>query len=392
MSENDLEKARKDINRIDEQILDALEERMEVAGRVARYKMRHALPVLDPQREQAVIDNRTARAQAAGLPAGTAELFRIIMRMSRSRQEEILAQLAAEKELGTAKAAYQGVPGANSHLALVRFLGEDIEAIHFDTFEDVFQAVESGSAAYGVLPIENSFTGSVLQVYDLLGQYAVYVVGERSLPISHALVGVPGASLANIRTVLSHEQALAQCARFFKDHPQISGQPYYNTAGAAKFVSEQKDPQTAALANPYAAHIYGLRVLIPEAATSPNNTTRFILISARPYGGSDANKALVRFTLAHAPGTLAQALSHFASYGLNMAKIESRPVHERNFEYAFYADFEGPGVAPLIHRAVEGDASIFADLRILGIYRKQKTESGRLTPGEDAETENAQNA
>lgn len=374
MSQNELEKARQEINRIDDTILDALEERMQIAEQVARYKMQHGLPVLDPQREQAVIDNRSARARRAELPEGTAELFRVIMAMSRARQEELLAVLARDRHRDRIVAAYQGVPGAHSHLALQRMLGTDVEAQSYETFEAVFAAVESGDAAYGVLPIENSYAGSVLQVYDLLGKYAVHIVGERSVPIRHALCAVPGASMDTIAAVYSHEQALEQCQQFFRDHPGIRPHPFYNTAGAAQFVAQQADPTLAAISSAHAAAIYGLDVLMTDLETSKDNTTRFLLIAARPYVGRDANKALVRFTLAHAPGTLAQAMTHFASHGLNMTKIESRPVHDRNFEYAFYVDFEGAGVGPLVRRAIEDDSTVFADLHVLGIYKKERAQ------------------
>lgn len=373
MEQNELDKARQDINRVDDMILDALEERMQVAERVARYKVEHGLPILDPQREQAVIDNRTARANRAGLPDGTDELFRVIMAMSRARQEQLLAVLAEHRTPERLVAAYQGVPGAHSHFALQRMLGAGIETQHYETFEAVFAAVERGDAAYGVLPIENSYAGSVLQVYDLLGRYAVHIIGERSVPIRHALCAAPGASMETIRTVYSHEQALEQCARFFREHPNIEPRPYYNTAGAAQFVSEQDAPEFAAISSTHAAAIYGLDVLMTDLESSSENTTRFILIASRPYVGRDANKALVRFTLAHAPGTLAQAMTHFSSYGLNMTKIESRPVHERNFEYAFYVDFEGAGVGPLVRRAIEEDSTLFADLHVLGIYKKDRS-------------------
>lgn len=370
---NELELVRQDINRIDNAILDALEERIQLADRVARYKMQHELPILDPRREQSIIESCSARARDAGLPEGTADLFRIIMRMSRERQEQVLISLAADSANGEVIAAYQGVPGANSHLALQSMLGEDIQTRAYETFEGVFAAVEGGEAAYGVLPIENSYTGSVLQVYDLLGRYAVYIVGERSIPIRHSLSVLPGTAMEDIRAVYSHEQALGQCAQFFREHTQIEARPFYNTAGAAQFVAQKKDPTLAALANEHAAATYGLEVLLAEVETSKENETRFLLIAARPYRGRDANKALVRFTLAHTPGSLAQALTHFASYGLNMAKIESRPVHHRNFEYVFYADFEGPGVGPLVRRAIEEDSVLFSDTRILGVYRKDRS-------------------
>lgn len=383
MSENELEQARLRINRIDDQILEALDTRMRVAEDVARYKAAHRLPILDAAREQEVMRDRVERSRERGLPEGAEELFRIILRMSRERQDRVMHELSGDSEDAPIRAGYQGVPGANSHLALQNMLGESIDAQSFASFEDVFAAVQNGDVAYGILPVENSYTGSVMQVYDLLGKYDVQIIGECSLPIRHALAAVPGACLEDIAAVYSHEQALRQCAEFFGEYPKIEARPFYNTAGAAQYVAEQNDASVAAICNEHAAKTYGLEVLLSDIEASQHNTTRFLLIAAQPYHGSDATRALLRFTLAHEPGSLAQALTHFASYGLNMTKIESRPAVDRNFEYVFYVDFEGVGVGAMVLRALEGAAPLFADVSILGVYPK-----GQLpAPGDDAAEE-----
>lgn len=362
----DLEKARQRIDETDRKLLDLLAERMQIAEDVAAYKTAHGLPVLDEVREQRVLQDRTAAAQQRGLPDGIHDVFRAIMRMSRQYQRDLLVR---ESQPGR-RAAFQGVPGANSHLALVEFLGDNIDAMACETFEEVFRAVERGEAAYGVMPIENSFAGSVVQVYDLLAAFEVFIIAEKQLRIDHMLVGLPGTELEDIHTVYSHEQALAQCSEFFRAHPQIVQHPYYNTAGAAKFVSEQQDQSCAALANSCAAQLYDLEILEETVNTSRENTTRFILIASQPYRGTDANKATVTFRLAHQPGALAEALTHFASHGLNMVKIESRPLRDRNFEYNFYVDFEGREVRPKLERAIQEDSLLFSDIRILGVFKK----------------------
>lgn len=377
MSELNLSGIRTQIDSMDEDIVELLGRRMQLAEQVARYKASHGLPVLDEQRERAVVEDRSALAAAFGLPPeGIGELFELIMRMSRERQQEILEADAAADNGIPRIAAFQGVPGANSHVALIHLLGERMASQAYDTFEQVFAAVESGEAAYGVVPVENSYAGSVAQVYDLLGRYNVHIVGETSLPISHALAVCKGSSLDDITHVYSHEQALAQCRPFFEAHPSIEAHSFYNTAGAAKFVAEQNNPQFAALANSYAAKLYGLDVLEPALEATPDNTTRFLLVAAAPYRGADANKAAVRFTLAHVPGSLATALQHFALCELNMVKIESRPLKDRNFEYVFYVDFEGAGIGPRVHKALAADQTVFADVRVLGVYRMRKRIGG----------------
>lgn len=362
---NELTDARQRIDAVDRELLALVQKRMAIAEDVAAYKQQHGLPVLDEQREQQVIAERAARAAALGLPEGSEDLFRTLIRMSRLRQEETIQQADVPR-----RAAFQGVKGANSHMAVAAFLGEEMEGLPVPTFENVFESVASGESAYGVLPVENSYAGSVVQVLDLLQAYDVYVVGEKSLPIDHALCALPGTDFDDIRTVYSHEQALAQCREFFREHPQMEEQPFFNTAGAAEYVSGSGDHTKAALCNTYAARLYGLDVLVPSANTSRDNTTRFILIASRPYGGSDADKASVTFSLAHRPGSLAQALAHFSAHGLNMVKIESRPLKERNFEYRFYCDFEGDGVRDRLEAAIRAGNVLFSDIRVLGAYVK----------------------
>ena len=360
---NELTEARQRIDQLDRKLLELISERMEVAEDVAAYKDEHGLPVLDEQREQQLIEDRAIRAADLGLPEGTGELFQILLRMSRARQQEMLGKAGVPR-----KAAFQGVRGANSHMALVRFVGEEMESIACSTFEEVFQRVSSSEAAYGVLPIENSFAGSVVQVLDLLSAYDVHVVGEKSLPIDHMLASVPGADLTTIRKVYSHEQAIAQCAAFFHENPQMEPKPFYNTAGAAEFVAQSADPARAALCSEYAAELYGLQILEPFVNSSRDNTTRFILVASKPYSGKDANKACLTFSLAHQSGPLARALTHFSAHGLNMVKIESRPLKDRNFEYRFYVDFEGSGVREKLDAAIQEDSTLFSDLRVLGAY------------------------
>ena len=362
----ELEKAREKIDDTDRKLLDLIAERMQIAKEVAAYKIRHGLPVLDEVREQQVLQSRTAAAAQRGLPDGIRDVFRAVMRMSRQYQRDLVTQ----EPLQSRRAAFQGVPGANSHMALMELLGENMESMPCETFEEVFRAVESGQAAYGILPIENSFAGSVAQVYDLLAVFEVFIIAEKRLRIDHMLLGLPGARFEDIETVFSHEQALAQCSDFFRAHPHIAQRPYYNTAGAAKFVSEQRNIHFAALANSFAAQLYDLQILEESVNSSRANTTRFILISSRPYAGSDANKAAVTFRLAHQPGALAEVLTHFAAHGLNMVKIESRPLRDRNFEYSFYIDFEGMEVRPKLEKAIQEGSLLFSDIRILGVYRK----------------------
>lgn len=374
MQKNALTDAREKIDQIDRELLDLIRRRMDVADEVGTYKREHHLPVLDEQREQKLLSDRRQRASALGLPDDVEELFGVLLKMSRDRQKAIVRGTERPR-----RAAFQGVPGANSHMALISFLGEEAESIACDRFADVFAAVSGGEADFGVVPIENSYAGSVVQVLDLLSLYDLNIVAEKSLPVDHMLAALPGASLDGIRNVYSHEQALAQCAPFLQDHPQMTAQPFYNTAGAAAFVAQSGDLSAAALCSEYAAQLYGLKILYRNANASRDNTTRFILVAPEPYVGEDANKAAIVFSLVHKPGTLAGVMSHFAAHGLNMVKIESRPLKDRKFEYRFFVDFEGADVRTKLDKAIRVDPSLFTGVRLLGAYVSQEPRPERST-------------
>ena len=210
----DLTQCRAEIDAIDTQLIALFEERMRVARDVAYYKQAHHMDILDSSREQAVLDSRAARVSEDALRQPAIELFRELMRLSREEQRRCLDALNTSKAV-----AYCGVPGAFSESAVVGFFGEDCERVHFRTFEEVFAAVAQGQVKYGVVPVENSSSGSVNDVYDLLGKYACHIVGEQLVRVEHCLLGVPGATLADIKTVFSHEQGFAQCPRFLAEHP-----------------------------------------------------------------------------------------------------------------------------------------------------------------------------
>lgn len=365
---NELEKLRKQIDEVDLQIVEAFEKRIAIAKKVAEYKVENGLAVLDSGREKQVLEKRVGMLINPAYEMDVRRLFELLMSISRGAQQKIVREDEKTAHIETARCvAFQGVRGAYSQQALFEVFGQDAKAKAYISFEDVFSAVRDGSAEYGVLPIENSFTGSVLPVYDLLADGGVYITGEHRLKINHSLFGVAGAKLPDVREVYSHEQALSQCAGYFAGR-DIRLIPYYNTAAAAKHIAELGDKTKAAIASCYAGEVYGLKMLAENINTSSENTTRFIVISRKMAEDGNANKATVRFVLTHKPGSLAHALDVFSKYGLNMTKIESRPLPGRNFEYAFYVDFEGEHIAGDVGRAVGDAAGDIAEARILGIY------------------------
>ncbi|MDL2237796.1 chorismate mutase [Christensenellaceae bacterium OttesenSCG-928-K19] len=363
-----LEELREEIDRIDGNIIELFEKRMQCAKEVAQYKQERGMQVLDSSRERQVLEQREKLLRNKGLSAYNKRLFLLLMELSRAYQRCFLVLNEGRQVLATNDmVVFQGEPGANSQAALVCFFGKDVRMEHYATFEQVFQAVNSGKAGYGVIPIENSYTGSIAAVYDLLHTYQLQIVGEQYLKIDHKLLGVPGAKLENVTDVYSHEQALMQCAGYLKAK-QFSQHPYYNTAASAKFVAETGDKTKAAIASGYAARLYGLDILEDDISVSAGNTTRFIIVAKNPYTGENADKVSVCFVLDHQPGALANALQFFAQNGLNMVKIESRPLVDRNFEYMFYVDFAGGAAQKALAGITEKNSGVFREFTVLGAY------------------------
>ena len=267
------------------------------------------------------------------------------------------------------KIAFQGERGAYSHEAILSQLGQDNQVIPSRTFKDVFERTVSSEADCGFLPIENSLTGSIGEVYDLLLDYSLSITGEVFLSIQHALLGLPGSRLDQIEHIYSHSQALWQCEEFL-EKLKAQRHAFYDTAGAAKWVAEQRDLRNAAIAGRLAAQLHGLTVLKEKIATSQQNTTRLIVVSktensSRPQ---ELSKTSLVVELAHEPGALYRALEPFAGRGINLTKLESRPMRTENWRYRFYLDFEGHQANSHIQMALQELKKCVVNMRILGCY------------------------
>jgi 3-deoxy-7-phosphoheptulonate synthase len=266
--------------------------------------------------------------------------------------------------------AFQGERGAFGEQAILRHFAEQAEAVPVPEFKDVFDAVLGGRTRRGMVPIENSLTGSIHQNYDLLLQYPdVRIIGEQKIRIVHNLIGLPGARIEDIRRVYSHPQGLAQCGRFL-DRYRWERVAYYDTAGAVKFVAETGAKENAAIASEEAARVYGLAILKQGLETNVQNYTRFVLI-ARDEGAAPArpNKASVCFSVADLPGSLFRALQVLAERGLNMKKLESRPILGKPWQYLFYIDVDLPEDPAVFVRTLAELKPVTEDLRVLGVYR-----------------------
>ncbi len=379
--EKSLEELRNEIDGIDRELLDLFLRRMQVAQQVGEYKAARHLPVLDAQRERELLAQK-AELAPQGYGGDVRAFFEATMAISRRRQRRLVdeddanfARYLAAKEaavLGPVKTPrgvlYQGQPGAYAEEAAATFFGEDCNRTNLPLWEDIFVALQRGEADYGVLPIENSSTGSINQVYDLLAHYGAYIAGEVTLKISHCLLAPPGVTLEDVEAVYSHEQGLHQCAPYLKAHPHWDQRTASNTAAAAKFVSESGQPW-AAISSERCAKLYGLNVLARHIAVADDNFTRFVVVSPRLELGPDRDKVSALFTLPHKAGTLHQIMAVFAASGLNLMKLESRPIPGNRWEYLFFVDFSGnllDADMDLVLRELTSNATQF---RILGNYK-----------------------
>jgi prephenate dehydratase len=274
------------------------------------------------------------------------------------------------------KVAYQGMPGAYSEAAILEHFLAETQPVACESFEAVFNAVQELQCAYGMLPIENSLAGSIHRNYDLLLQYPSAIVGEHYLRVEHCLIGLPGVRLDEIRRVISHPQALAQCEGYLR-RLGVSSSATFDTAGSVKIVLDQGDRAQAAVASHRTAELYQMSVLAEGIEDDPANYTRFIVISAQPVVPEGDAKTSIVFTLKNnIPGALFKALSVFALREIDLTKIESRPLVGKPWEYQFYIDFAGSVVDGPVGHALENLGEYALSLRVLGSYPREPLKNG----------------
>ena len=373
----DLLELRNELDGIDKQIVELYEKRMNVCVQVAEYKIETGKRVFDKEREKQKLEAVRALTHNDFNAYGVTELFEQIMAMSRKLQYRLLAEHDSVGKLSFSKVdhfdtskcrvVFQGAEGAYSQAAMIQYFGEGVNCFHVDTFRDAMLAIDEGSADFAVLPIENSSAGIVSEIYDLLVEFENYIVGEQIIPINHCLLGCTGTKISDIKTVYSHAQSLMQSAHYLQEKgwQQISMK---NNAFAAQKVAEDKNPTEAAIASEYAAKVYGLEILEKGVNDLKENSTRFIIITNQKVFSKDASKISLCFEVNHESGALYHALSHLIYNGLNMTKIESRPLEGRNWEYRFFVDFEGNMEDSAVKNALRGLREETRNMKILGNY------------------------
>ncbi len=347
----DLTDYRKKIDGIDEKLVALFEERLDTASDVAAYKRENRMPVYDPAREREKLKTVGDRVREDTRPYAE-KLYSTIFELTRSHERKLMAgKSALQNQIKDALkntepvfparplVACQGVEGAYSQQACEK-LFQTPSILYMSTFEGVFRAIDQGLCRYGVLPLENSTAGSVNRIYDLMMKYDFSIVRSARLKIDHCLLANPGATVGEIKEIVSHEQAIAQCEGFLKTLSGVKVTPVENTALAAKMVYESGRTDIAALSSRKCADLYQLSCLMPSVQDSASNYTRFICISKKLEIYPGADKTSVMLVLAHSPGSLYRALGHFYALGINLAKLESRPLPNSDFEFMFYFDLE----------------------------------------------------
>ncbi len=347
----ELNELRNEINQIDEELLNLFLRRMDVAEQVADYKRANNLPIYQPQREREIL--KKVADQAGPEKSGYARvLFSMLLELSKSSQNkrnnkelELHRQIADAIE-NTPKlfpqapmVACQGVEGANSQIACEKMFKNPF-ILYFKSFESVFSAIEQGLCQYGILPIENSTAGSVKKVYDLMIRHNFSIVRTFRLKVDHHLLAKPGTNLLDIKEIYSHEQALNQCSTFLEKLPGVKLIAVENTAVAAKMVAESGRTDIAAISSRSCAELYGLSNLAASIQDKDNNRTRFICISKNLEIYPGADKTSIMMILPHRPGSLYRVLARLYVLGINVTKLESRPLPDRDFEFMFYFDLD----------------------------------------------------
>ena len=427
---DDLLKLRQEIDSIDKELVELFEKRMEVVLKVSSYKKENKIEVINENRETEVINKGKKLLKDKKLEDYLVKFFFNLMKISKEMQYEILSArsngLEEDEQLTQSSATqnyelltqssevikervltqcstyrenelhakcedssfdikrliidkdmskqiivgFQGVAGSYSQQALFEYFGSEINTKSVKEFEDIFIELKNNKIDYGVLPIENSSTGAISEVYDLLNKYDFYISGEICIKINHHLLGIKGAQIDDIKEVYSHTQGFGQCSDFLKMYPDWMLIPYQNTAKSAQFIKEKNCRSMAAIGSKRASEIYDLEILQSNINSNATNTTRFAVISKNRTVDENCNKISVVLSTAHKAGCLFNVLRYFAQNNINLLKLESRPIVDKPWEYFFYIDFEGnlnDQTVKLAVKSIEENSHYF---KLLGNYKR----------------------
>ena len=373
-----LEDYRVEIDKIDKEMTKLLEKRMNVAKAISKYKMENNMQIFHPDREKMVIEKNKGYLENKEYEELVESFYDNLMYLSRLVQQK---EIYPENKIYTKPykndrenlvVGYQGVAGSFGNEAMLKYFKNIKEAKSYEKFEEVFKAVESGEIEYGILPVENSSTGGIGTVEDLLKEYNLYIVGEECIKISQNLVGIKGATVDDIKEVYSHPQGFEQSTKFFDKHKNYNLIPYSNTAISAKLVSDLKDKSKAAIASERAAKLYDLKIIKKDVNDLKNNYTRFIVIGRDLECDETCDKVSILFSIEDTSGGLYNLIRDIKEFCLNMSKIESRPNRNNPWNYIFFVDFDGNLFDENIKQAVNVIARNSKYFKLLGCYRDIK--------------------
>ena len=354
---NKLEEARKIINQVDAQMAELFVKRMRAAELVYEHKKELGLPILDPKREETVIEQNSALVEDEILKGYYMDYLKHLMSVSRAYQYRMQSGL---------KVAYSGVEGAFAHIAAGRIFPEG-NRVSYSDFKAAYDAVTKGECDVAVLPIENSYAGEVGQTMDLIFSGSLFINGIYELEIHQNLLGVPGATVEDIKKVTSHPQALSQCHDYIKMRG-FEAEEANNTALAAKTVSEANDKSLGAIASVETAEIYGLKVIEANINKSGENTTRFVVLSKVKATSPSLTSTVLMFTVKHEAGSLANAIGIIGRYGYNMTALRSRPMKKHSWQYYFYVEVDGTTDGESGARMIEELNTVCDQLKVAGTF------------------------
>lgn len=366
-----LEKLRARIDAADEALIEALAQRMEVVEDILRKKATQGLALFDAKREGKLLETMTARAAARQLDPGLVErVLREVILYSREVQSTRIQESGNPELAAVARVAYQGTKGAYSWLACRKHFGARVNAIGYPSFREAVRAVEEEQVDVALLPIENVMTGSIYEVYDLLTQSRLHVVGEVVLRIEHCLIGFAGTPIEQIRSVLSHPVALQQCTTFVDRLPNAKPQSYIDSAEAVRKVQQDADPTQAAIASAGTARLYGLEVLWEGISDHSENFTRFWALGRDPVTVDlrIPAKTAVLLVTDHRQGALVACLSTLAAHEINLTQLQSRPRRGTPWQYQFHLEMEGNVQQENLIEALEIVRTQARVLRVLGCF------------------------
>lgn len=361
-----LEELRLEIDNVDKKIVELFEKRMEIVSNVAKYKIENKLAIVNNSREEEVIKKNSDYLKNKDLQSYLRKFFVNLMNLSKDYQNEKINENNAKINVG-----FQGTFGSYSEQALIEYFGDKVETYPVKDFEDVFKELKNGKINYGVLPIENSSTGAITEVYDLLRKYGLYIVGNICLKVNHNLMGVKGTRYEDITEIYSHPQAFQQCSEFLNNNNDWVLIPYHNTAISAEFIKNENSKHMAAIGSKKAAEVYGLEIIKENINNNDNNYTRFIIIGNNLETNKDNNAISIVFTSPNKAGALYDSLGIFKEYNLNMIRIESRPIIGTPWEYFFYIDIEGDINNKKVKEALDYIQTNSSYFKMLGNYKNE---------------------